>query len=381
MLFRIDESVSELLTSSAATNQDAEALSCLALGAAEGSHRITGARKVLAQLSQLQSLSLGARKTLERAAGRVAQEGHLHLKLQTFGHVVSNTQTVPSAAINRDQRVITFPLRWFDRSAKIQPTSLLGENLSDVRVFTKIGEVGTVLSALDYLPIVASPTNGGGSTIGKVLGQLVASNRICLCIVDSDKVCPTSNVGGTARSVAPYSDINAYPMVEVLETTGRDLENALPNSFFLSRYGNDPKNIPMTNLLAQLGSQGEVEVRAHVDIECGLVLREIWSHSPTSHEANFWRNKLNQVFALVGVLASSFPCLATETCAHPIGCPCVCVVVPGNRANILDDFLALYEGADRFVLRNMLDDSVREDWRRLGRAIASWCCGDSRLRV
>lgn len=381
MLFRIDESVSDLFSSGAATNQDAEALSNLALGAAEGSHKVTGTRKVLAHLSQLQPLRLSARNALERAANVAAQEGKLHLKLQTYGLVVANHQANPSSATNGGQRVITFPLRWFDHTAKIQPTALLCENLSDVDVYITIGTVGTVLCCLGYLPTIASRTHGGGSTIGTVLGQLVAAERICLCIVDSDKACPASDVGGTARTVAPYKDRQMYPLIEVLETTGRDLENALPNAFFSSRYGNDARYIPMTNLLVQLGTQGEHEVRAHLDIECGLILREILAHSPNSVERAFWQAKMNLIFATAGVPSTNFPCVATGVCSNPSGTPCTCVVVPGNRANILNDFLSLYRGADRYLLRNTLDDSVREEWKRLGNTIASWCCGNDRLRV
>jgi hypothetical protein len=331
----------------------------------------------LTQLSELQSIGKLDRSAFERAAGRVAVEGRLHFNLPAFGNVIAGGQSTPSAAIVGSQRVITFPLRWFDRSARIQPTALLGENLSDVRVFKVMGEVGTVLCAICHLPIIASQIPGGGSTTGTVLGQLAASDRICLCIVDSDKVCPASGVGGTARTVAAYKNKQTYPTIEVLETVGRDLENVLPNSFFLSRYG----NAPMATLLGLLGEQDEDEVRAHVDIELGMTLRDVWGHPPTSNEGAFWRNKLNLILTIAGVPGPSLPCFTTSACSNPAGTPCACVIVQGNRANILNDFLALYEGGNRFTLSKMLDKSVRGEWLRLGSTIASWCCGDDRLRL
>jgi hypothetical protein len=381
MIFRIDRSVSEFCTSGSATAQDLEALGYLALGAAEGSHRITGERRVLKALAQLPSLDLRTRGAFARAAGRTAEEGQMHSKLHTFGQVVVNAQTSPSSAISGAQRVITFPLRWFDSSAKIQATTLLAENLSDVEVLLKIGEAGTILANIGYLPLAACRDNGGGSTIRKVLDQHAMGERICLCVVDSDKASPESAVGGTARSVEPYKDASIYPLIEVSELSGRELENALPDLFFSTKYGTHFKYAQITNLLVQLTNGGEIEVRSHLDIKSGFSLHYVWSLPAGSPGRKFWLSKLEVVSQIVGASIELLPCMTTSHCPHEDPNTCVCVIVPGNRANVLDDFLQWHKTTDRYPLCTYLDISTRAEWVRLGRSVASWCCGDARLRV
>ena len=215
MLFQINESVAEKFSSGSATAQDVEAIEYLLRGAAEGSHRVSGARAVLRCLSGSNLLGHRAKKTLERALGRIAQEGHLTYRLKTIGEVVSTAATDPSVRFSGTQRIITFPLQWFDASSRIRPVTLIGENLSDVEIFRIIGEVGTLLDGCGYLPMAFTASNGGGSTTGIVLDHLASQNHVCLCIVDSDRLSPTSDLGTTAKGVAKFKNPIDYPLVGV----------------------------------------------------------------------------------------------------------------------------------------------------------------------
>src|SRR6266545_2977257 len=104
MLFQIDPSVSALFLTKSATAQDYSGLGYLTLGAAEGSHRITGPRKVLLQLSELPAIDSRTQRTLVRAAERVAQEGHLVHRLTTIARVIAGTQANPSSSSTGAQR-------------------------------------------------------------------------------------------------------------------------------------------------------------------------------------------------------------------------------------------------------------------------------------
>jgi len=381
MLFQIDKSIANLFTSGSATSLDVAGLRYLALASSEGSHKITGQRKTLADLAQSQSLDSHTRNALTRAAGQVYQDGHLFYKLRVVGHVVAGTQTAPLSSTSGEQRIITFPLRWFDSSSKIQPTSLLGENTSDTRVFRKMGEVGAVLGGLGYLPLGAECAHGGGHTTGVVLAQVSQSGQLCFCIVDSDKISPSGTLGSTAQAVALYKDTRNFPVLQVEETAGRDLENALPDSFYLGAYGSLPSHKSTAELLAKLTSENEIHVRNHLDIKNGLRLYDVHRLSLGTSDFAFWQGKLNLIIRLTGVSSASLPCLSTGICAQTSWANCTCILVPPNRANILNEFLQRYENTDRYNLRTALDASVRPEWLRLGTLIAAWCCADTKMRL
>lgn len=381
MLFVIDQSVIDLFAAGRAQALDVNGLDYLALGVAEGNHRIIGPRKVLLDLAVQDTLHKKTRSVINRAVNRAAQEGKLHHQLSVYGRVLADGGTVPVSRMHGLQRVISFPLRWFDSSAKIQPTVVLGEDLSDVGVLEKVGEVGTVLAGLRHLPLRLSHDHGGGSKIGVVLGSNASANRFCVCIVDSDRACPTGTLGGTAITVQSYKNPAAYPLVDVAETSGRDLENALPDVFYRTAYTDPSRHGPMVTLLEHLTQSGETDVRAHLDIEKGLTLRQVYNHPTGSPENVFWRAKLNSLLASPGIVHSSLPCLATGVCASPQNADCTCVILVGNRANILDHFIDRFGSATRYYLASCLDRSVRSEWHRLGANIASWCCGDEPLRM
>src|SRR5580698_1101499 len=206
MLFEIDAIVSDLFRDGTPTQEDIQGLSHVAMAAAEGSHRVTGSRNLLKELSRLDFLSRREKGAFLRAAEQVSEYRGLVSKLAVIGRIAVSTHPEPMALLTGSQRVITFPLRWFDITAKIQPVALLGENLSDVGVFIKIGEVGMLLKGYGYFPLVLSRAHGGGSTIGQVLEQLVSENRLCLCIVDSDRSCPNGALGATAQTITHFKN-------------------------------------------------------------------------------------------------------------------------------------------------------------------------------
>lgn len=381
MLFRLDGSVADALESAAVTASQIEALNYVVNGASEGSHRVSGKRSVLSRLASVERLWPRTRETLKRAADRYSQDGDLLNRLGVIGDVVAPGGNAPTSRLSGDQRIITFPLGWFDATSKIQPTILLGENLSDVGVFAKIGEVGTVLAKLSYLPVVFEERQGGGSSTGAVLSAIAASQtRICICIVDSDRGCPSGQLGGTAQAVGSYKDPNQYPLLAVLETAGRDLENALPDGFFQGRYGSDAHFGPIARMLGALTEIGELEARSFLDIAEGLVLRDVIDLLPSSQEGAFWRAKLNVVVLASGTNSAQMPCLANWACAAPATGKCTCLIIAGNRRDILRDFLDWHRNSSRFDLSKQLSHSVRDEWYRLGFVIASWCCGDVRQR-
>jgi hypothetical protein len=197
MLYVLDHSVADHFRAGNATGADIAGIDYLTMGAAEGNHRIGGFRTVLQTLAAHPGMHERARLVLERAIGRVAQDAGLRASLNMYGLVVTGGRVGagPTSTSGVSPRVLQFPLRWFDTSAKVQPTILLGENLSDVGILQLIAKAALAARRLQHLPIACDGRGGGGSSISQSLASIAAENKQCNCVVDSDKAYPAGALG------------------------------------------------------------------------------------------------------------------------------------------------------------------------------------------
>lgn len=381
MLYLIDESVPELIRSGNAQPADYRSLDYLLLGAVDGHHKVLGSRKVLGTLLSCGKLENKSYSAIHRILERIAREFNLTKNLPVYGHVVSGANTSVISSQSSTQRIITFPLRWFDSSAKIQPTILLGEHIEDSYTLKLFAEVATVINNIPYLPIKLQHDHGGGSAIGDILQHHASSSSQCICVVDSDRSCPGGNIGGTAQTVQRFKSSTSYPLIDVMETIGRDLENTLPDLFYNASYGSASTSGSMTNLLKKLNDLGEYDLRNHIDIEKGLRLSHVFDFTANPVEDVFWKNKLPIVDGCLNIDQSAFPCMSDQKCCQVRKSQCTCIILQGNTSNILKQFNLDYGSIARHQLKNWLDDSVIHEWSRIGLAIAGWCCADERLRI
>jgi hypothetical protein len=383
MLYIIDQSVADHFTQGRATADDITGIDYLTMGIAEGNHRVAGYRTVLQSLAGDHLAPPRARQVLTRAAARAGQEGRLWESLNVYGSVVAGAGlgTGPTSTSTATQRVIQFPLRWFNASGKVQPTILLGENLSDVGVLDLIAKTAMAARKLQYMPLSHDRRSGGGSSTVQTLGSIIATNRQCICVVDSDRACPTAALGATALSLQAFKDPGQYPVVEILETGGRELENSLPDRFYQAVYGAHTPQSAMTDVLAHFTASGDHEARKHIDIGRGLVLRQMYTYTLGSPERIFWDARVASISTALGHPPNHFACVATSTCATAGTGPCTCVVVQGNLQNILERFVEVHAVDPGHKLAGLLSQWERSEWLRLGLAIASWCCAEPRLRI
>jgi hypothetical protein len=382
MLYVIEASVANYFAGGGVEERDLHAIDYLTMAVAEGNHRIGGLRSTLTALANYQQFTQRARSVLSRAAQQSAQYGRLPTQLTVVGRVIAGgTSTTPTHRVVGNRREIVFPLRWFDRSAKIQPTVLLGENLYDVDVLLLIAR--TVLATADfgYLPLNYLRRGGGGSSTRDNLISIIEQSQKCLCVVDSDKQCPTGQIGGTAHIIQGYKDTSVYPFTGVIETSGRDLENALPLHFYRQAYGGAHRFSPFTTLLENIVAGGHHELRLHLDVENGLTLRKVFSHVAGSPERIFWDTQVPILSTILKYPANHFPCIATGVCGKLQGSPCTCVVFTGNTLNILDEFHQLHATTKEHELAAMLSDEERAEWVRLGMEVISWCCAEKKPRL
>lgn len=380
MLYVIDDNIASHFSAGKANQRDIASLEMLAMGIAEGRHRLHGRRVTLQTLINGDWFSARAKGVFLQARNQVSQTGILPNQLRVYGRlVVSPGMDSPKHHAIGERREIRIPLDWFDESSKVQETILLGENLSDVKALLIIANVAITRMDLKYLPFRFDGRGGGGSTTGASIAQIAEQQQQCLCLVDSDRACPTGQIGDTARSVQQFKDPEMYPRIGIVETAGRDLENSLPLSFYRNQYSGQNQFAPLTNLLVGLANAGHHELILYLDIENGLTLRRHFQRPADSPERAYWETRIPILCNFLQPPNPAFPCQLTKVCANPNAC--MCIVCPGNRSDVLAMFSKVYETTNPFTLSALLSTQEWEEWCRLGIEVASWCCAEKKLRM
>ncbi len=383
MLFFLDESIAEAVSQEPVPRAEIEAINYLAMAAAEGAHRITAQRRVLNALLACSNLDYRTRALFKSAAAQVAQDHGLMRDLPVHVRVMHPLSSIACSSVN-EKRIIQVPLRWFDHSSKVQPTSLLGENLSDVSVLKLFGKMAAASMQSGYIPLAETPVAGGGATTAQVLSSQIEQHRFCLCVVDSDRSHPGAPLGSTATAVMRFDDQAQYPGIQIVTTIGRDLENALPDIFFQTSYGTLPAHAQTVLLLQNLTGSGQAQIRAHLDMEMGFCLRNLYLANPGSAERLFWDQGTVVISNALGIELASLPCNATGICSEAAQIPsrpCSCILVPRNGDNMLNRFFTRFGTTDGHQLGSYLDAAVRDEWIRIGELVVGWCCGSKRLRL
>ncbi len=376
MLFCIESDVQDLLVKDPTPSESSHAVDLLCLSASEGKHRVTARRDILRSLSVNPALQTKSRAVLANALSFVESDLALQRTVSVFGSVSLGGYNVRAEIVN-GQRIIRIPLKWIDDSLKVQATILLGENLIDAELLEKLVAVVRHIDDSLSLPIRARLQGGGGNTTAQVFEHIVQSGRFCVCVVDSDKKAPNGPIGDTARALS-HCDHLSHPIGAVAHTEGRELENALPDWFYESLYGNDVNHGPTIAALQAFAHAGDVGLRLHIDVNKGLTLRDVFQQPQGSPARDFWNQKLNIVAAAVGKNLDEFPCRVLAACGNPANCKCR--LMNGNSDDVLRRFIEFCSKAGTDAVAQMLDATTRKECGRLARLVFDWCCSSDRLR-
>ena len=124
--------------------------------------------------------------------------------------------------------VWTIPLSWIAAN-DLSETHLVCEDLYDCTISHEAARDYLAFSSLSKLQLRLDHTAGGGGNTHRVLRrEALISQKICVCVVDSDRDEPstTATLGPTAQNCLQVLGQGVY---EVLMTKGRELENHLPS--------------------------------------------------------------------------------------------------------------------------------------------------------
>jgi len=365
LIFLTDQLSVQLEDTNALASDSIDALENLALGWREGNHIVVGTRKAIRAIVHQEGLSRRAHAAFRQIQGRLSEYLGLVRVIATRVEVTGLT-TNERRVRDRDKEVLEVPLKFFSSSSSIQQTILLTENLTDARFFYNLVRTIAEELKLGRLHYKAELRGGGGSTITAEFRQIQDSNiRFCLAIADSDKKYAGSSAGPVADELLK-SDTSSRVRSEALILPCRSAENLIPCSVLRAI---SPDFQAVVDLLDRLAKDGDLLLRAHLDLKRGLTLEYVFELPSDSPERIFWEDRLGYLKNICGF---SKTCVRTGTCR--MGAGCSCIIHNGLGRKILSDAVDHICSFSRFDQVQIDDEFTKSYFSEIGQVILAWSC-------
>lgn len=339
-----------------------KAISCLELvaqAAKDGFHLVYLSRESLLSFAPL-GLAPRVTNILTACAGRASENGMWISKVVVRAQVLWS-DGIPSIRSSPDKSVISLPYAWVDNSSRIQPVSLLCENLTDADFYEAVAgrHREFVRAKLSF-----RHAHGGGSTTADVLRRLAVEDTLTLCICDGDRKWPDASPGETARRVLKEA---RPPRQHVEITNSREAENLIPLECWAC-VDSTLEYVAKHNL--EVLSHAPLATR-HVDMKEGLMGAGLLKHlgSENHCERDFW----SQVSS---ACRWNLTCMSTDPCVQAGECSksqCECILVKGLGSGCLARLVKCREG-NWPVFRDVADAalSMNEELARISDVVGSW---------
>lgn len=376
MLFALHDSLLGELQKSAVDHQLIDLLEDLARHRQSGVHLITGSRSLLKTITNLSNLS---RKSSDVYLFVLEELTQLRNVTTLLARRIEVTDEYATNVITNSDGSQTFqiPYRKLQKLSIFNKTILLSENLLDSKIYAHIADAYLAMNGLRGIKLDFEKRGGGGSTIADEYHEIQQNQeRLCLCVVDSDKKTPNSTIGSTAKNVTAKDDSNIL-LCEVAIIEPRDIENLFPASV-LREIVQEASKLSMIEVLETIDScPTNPDARYHLDIKKGITLGEVL-HAPAQEEFHkYWKT----ILARHG-FSKNCACSVSANCNSPGECTCIIAEGLGDKiAEVFFDKFLNVSSSHKVIERVSTIEHLRSNWESIGRIIAAWGCGSQVIRT
>lgn len=376
MLVALHDSLLDELQKPEVDHQLIELLEDLARCRQAGFHLITGSRSLLKTITNLSNLS---RKSSDVYLFILEELTQLRNVTKLLARRIEVTDEYATNVITNSDGSQTFqiPYRKLQTLSIFNKTILLSENLLDSKIYAHIADAYIAMNGLKGIKLKFEKRGGGGSTIAGEYYEIQQNQeRLCLCVVDSDKKTPNSTIGSTAKNVTAKDDSNIL-LCEVAIIEPRDIENLFPTSV-LREIVQGASKLSVIEVLETIDAcPANSDARYHLDIKKGITLGEVL-HSPAQEEFHkYWKT----ILARHG-FSNNLACSVSANCNNPRECTCIIAAGLGDKIaeEFYDKFLNV-SSSQKVAERVSTIEHLRSTWESIGRIIAAWGCGSQVIRT
>jgi hypothetical protein len=335
-----------------------------------GEHYAIGYRETLKALARNPHLSAATRSVISAVHSNLSTIGGISEVVSTKLVVTHNERVEPFKRADHQWEI---PLRYLGVEG-VRKAVILAEHLDDARVFEHAAKHYQAYSHISGR-ICFERVLGGGSTTPEVLSNLVgAEKRWCLCITDSDRLCPEDAMDLTARRCRLIAG-NDHFVARHLDLLYREIENAVPLCFL-----NEAIPVTHKDLWAWHVSRFFAlcpQAHRYCDIKLGTTRQKIYSYPAGSPKRLFWEAVLT---TLVNASALTITC-EEDDCPNFPAKKCDCNLTHGFGENLLDQILNFLDSfSPHNAEKRTRTDPLREQWLGLGRNVYEWGCAPAPMR-
>ncbi|MBD2162769.1 hypothetical protein H6F46_18965 [Limnothrix sp. FACHB-1083] len=381
----------------------------IALAAREGNHIVSGDRIIMKLLAESKILGR-EREVYFTLYNKLQDLNSIRKKLKFHMKVVEDASKYPRSTENCSEQILN--ISEFSKSSLSQPTTLLGEDEKDARVYQKIAESYLKEKELGLIRINCVPCDGNGDKIGKKFKSAQKQLIFCLGIADSDQEAPViksihglDGYGNTAKALMKARESNNTARCDIYIIPVRDIENLffyeVYEYFFLKKKKDDKKqDLSFFKELIDSHSQHIFRKEKHcvlwyADIKNGTRLGKVLIRNSDDQIYQFWIGYAMYLFERSELCNIRKDCIDAKRCSENPDHgntkekikKCQCFITP-NLGEILEDIDQYFEQGEReetFV--NLLNRSCLQDpilgkvWEEIGEKITAWCCSVEAIRT
>lgn len=224
MIIELDKSIANYAKSSKEKLHIASsAINIIALSRKDGNHFIFSEIDVAIELIRILDLQDIAKSILKRVVNKYSEKAAMAENIRIRILVGDFNETSIDMDDEKKSKIIKIPISRVNISF-VQKTYLLVENYTDAKFY----KILTKNTPIGRIPIDFEAFPGGGDTTADALLNISKSNRLCLCIVDSDIRFEGGVEGATAKKVISTSIDISPSLTEYYVLPVSSAENLIP---------------------------------------------------------------------------------------------------------------------------------------------------------
>lgn len=271
--------------------------------------------------------------------------------------------TAESSSKIGDRELIKVNYRRVIDHETLQTPVILGENLDDAKLYLHLSRLYLISSGShDGISINMNTDHGGGSTTINKFRQLKEQEKICLCILDSDKKFPTDSEKGTSSA---FTNIERQldKRAKAIVLDAHEIESIIPDYILrdvFSDYRYPEQYTPALDLLSSIN-----EYRKFFDHKNGISLKQAINLAGSS-QTNYWHNAFSRINT-----ANKLQCFGDVKCYQCDDCP----KLLGFGERLLSNTVNLLEtGRPVNSYRNHVTQTCINTWSQFAEVIVQWGC-------
>jgi len=340
--------------------------------AVRGEHYVLADRNTLREMAADINLSSATRTVISTIQSQLATLGSIKTELGARIRITYGDGNAVKRTSATEWEIPLHAIATFGT----KKTALITENLEDAEAFEHAAKQYQASAGFGG-HVVFEKIPGGGSTTPKVFTHLADSEkRWCLCITDSDRLCPSDNMDTTASKCHSFAK-GCKCIAFHKDLDEREIENILPFAFVDEVI--PPSHRDHWDWYTKQVAKRRPDVHDYCDLKLGTTRKSICTFTKDSPRHRYWTTVIAD---LTGASTVQPATCDDDSVCQDLGNRCPCTITPGYGEKLLNGVLALLaKMSPHEAHRRIKNDPKQATWLAIGRTVFEFGCAPEKIRL